>query len=105
MKFITIATLLTFSYSIFANDARELTSQEKVLINKAACKAFANVYGNYLKIDSELCRNKSTFKIRENDPQYGTYIFGKLHYGYGNFKTCNMSIVNKKIADIDCGDE
>lgn len=105
MKLLLAVFLLTFGITSFANDARELTAEEKVVINKLACKAFSDVFGPYVKFNKEVCRKKSSFKIRENDPQHGTYIFGTLQYSSTESRNCNMSLENNKITGIDCADE
>lgn len=105
MKKIIICTLLTLStISSLSASCRSVTKAEAAKLNTAACKFFERIYENRVSMDIKTCTSQSKFSICENDPQYGTYIYGKLSTSNRTFD-CNMSIVNQKIVDADCGDE
>lgn len=103
IPFVAIVILILSSFSASAS-CRTLTRAEAVKLNSSACQYFERIYGNRVSIDIKSCAARSSFSVCENDPQHGTYIYGKLVATKRTFD-CNMSIVNRKIAGADCGDE
>ncbi len=104
-----MSSLLIFSTALAAiPTTRQLTETEAKHFTAEACNFFSRVYYN-LTVNIEKCKAGSSFKtIRENDPRYGTYIFGKLQYGSGRSTNCNLIIdpLNpSRIDSIDCGNE
>lgn len=103
--FIAMIFLLAFGQSFACENPTSLSVSDKTKWTKLACESFERIYGPWMSVDKSLCLKETKLKLCQNDPAYGTFLFGKLVYDDFRSKDCNFLIVKGKITGADCGDE